>query len=151
MIRAKQMKPSEQVREPGGDTAPRPRKLLIGTATYVALLVVLWLVARFFNFQALEDYPISTFLGFATLFAPYWLFGFGLAAYLRPVLTGTAERVAVAASLAIPYFVLTLPRRTFYWELALVLIAIPLLVTLVLHTWPRPANWADLVVLATIG
>ena len=145
------MKPSEQVRDSGSETAPGARKLLIGAATYIALLVVLWLVARFFHLQALEQYPVSTFLGFATLFAPYWLFGFGLAAFLRPVLTGTAERVAVAASLAIPYFVLTLPRRTFHWELALVLIAIPLLVTLVLHTWPRPANWADLAVLATIG
>jgi len=151
MIRAKQMKPSEQVRDSGSETAPGARKLLIGAATYIALLVVLWLVARFFHLQALEQYPVSTFLGFATLFAPYWLFGFGLAAYLRPVLTGTAERVAVAASLAIPYFVLTLPRRTFHWELALVLIAIPLLVTLVLHTWPRPANWVDFAVLATIG
>jgi membrane protease YdiL (CAAX protease family) len=59
--------------------------------------------------------------------------------------------MGVAALLAIPYFVLTLPRGTFHWQLALVLIAIPVLVTLVLRSSPRPANWADLVVLATIG
>lgn len=129
----------------------RASSLLAGGIAYLALLVVLWFVARFFHLKAVDEYPLSSFLAFAILFAPYWLFGFGLAALLRRVLAGTVERVVAAASLAVPYFVLTLPCGTFHWQLALVLVAIPVLVTLVLHSWPKPANWADLVVLASIG
>jgi hypothetical protein len=147
------MKDSEQVRrfEPGGEPEFRKSRLLAGTAVYAALLIVLWWVARFFRLQALDEYPLSTFIAFATLFAPYWLFGFGVAPFLRRLLSGTAERIGAAALLAVPYFVLTLPRGTFHWQVAAVLIAIPLLVTLLLQAWPRSANWADLVVLATIG
>lgn len=129
----------------------RASSLLAGGIAYLALLAVLWVVARFFHLKAVDEYPLSTFLAFAILFAPYWFFGFGLAALLRRVLAGTVGRVAAAASLAVPYFVLTLPRGTFHWQLALVLVAIPVLVTLVLHSWPKPANWADLLVLAIIG
>lgn len=129
----------------------RPRTLLAGGIVYLALLVVLWLAARFFHLKALDDYPLSTFMAFAILFAPYWLFGFGLALYLRRGLSGSGKRIVAAASLVVPYFVLTLPRGTFHWQLAAVLIAIPVLVTVVLQGLPKPANWADLVVLATIG
>lgn len=147
------MQISDQARgvEPESEYELRARSLLTGTIAYLTLLVVLWFVARFFHLKALNEYPFSTFLAFAILFAPYWLFGFGLAPFLQRVLAGTAERIAAAVSLALPYFVLTLPRGTFHWQLALVLIAIPVLATFVLHSWARPANWADLVVLATIG
>jgi CAAX protease family protein len=147
------MQISDQARavEAEGEYQFPASSLLAGGIAYLALLVVLWFVARFFHLKAVDEYPLSSFLAFAILFAPYWLFGFGLAALLRRVLSGTVERVAAAASLAVPYFVLTLPRGTFHWQLALVLVAIPVLVTLVLHSWPKPANWADLVVLASIG
>ena len=45
------------------------RKLLAGAAGYAALLAIFLLVARFFHLEALREYPVSTFLGFATLFA----------------------------------------------------------------------------------
>src|SRR5919112_253723 len=143
------MKNPEPVRALNSGDKPESHKLLAGTAVYLALLVVLWWVARFFHLRALDEHPVSTFLAFATLFAPYWLFGFGLAPFLRRMLAGTVERIGMAILLALPYFVLTLPRGTFHWQVAAVLIAIPVMVTLLLQAWPRPANWADLVVLAT--
>ena len=147
------MQISDQARavKPESEYELRPRSLLTGIVTYLALLGVLWFVARFFHLKALDEYPLSTFFAFAILFAPYWLFGFGLAPSFRRVLAGTAERLAAAASLALPYFVLTLPRGTFHWQVALVLVAIPVLVTVALQAWAKAANWADVVVLATIG
>jgi CAAX protease family protein len=127
------------------------QKLLAGAGAYAGLLLVLWFVARFFQLVALQQYPVSTFLAFATLFAPYWFFGFGFAGLLQRVLGGRAVRVAVASLLAVPYFILELPRGTFHWQVALILIAIPVLVIATLEAWPRVANWADLVVLAALG
>lgn len=127
------------------------RRLVAGTAFYGILLVVFWFIARFFHVSALAEYPASTFLGFALLFAPYCLFGFGLAPLLRRSLKGGALQIASGALLTLPYFVLTLPRGTFHWQVAAVLVAIAVLTPAVLRTWPRPANWADLVVLATLG
>lgn len=147
------MQTSDQARtvEPKSEYELHTRSLLTGTLVYFALLVVLSLIARFFHLKALDEYPLSTFIAFAILFAPYWLFGFGLASYLRPVLAGSAKRIAAALLLASPYFALTLPRGSFHWQLASALIAIPVLVSVVLQAWPKPANWADLTVLATLG
>src|SRR5690349_6639974 len=92
------------------------QKLLAGTGAYASLLLVFWFVARFFPVEAVKEYPVSTLLAFATLFAPYWLFGFGLAAELRRMLGGTGSRVTVASLIAIPYFILELPRGTFHWQ-----------------------------------
>ena len=127
------------------------RRLAAGTAVYIALLGVFWFIAQFFQLKALEEYPLSTFLSFALLFAPYWLFGFGLGPVLRRALRYGWTQLIVAPLVAVPYFVLALPRGAFHWQLAAVLIAIPVLVTAVLQAWPKPANWADLVVLATLG
>jgi uncharacterized protein len=98
-----------------------------------------------------EDYPISTFLGFALLFAPYWFFGFGAAEFLRQALTTPGLRIAASTLLGLPYFVLEVPRGNLQWPMALALIAIPALVTATLERWPEPANWADLFVLASVG
>jgi membrane protease YdiL (CAAX protease family) len=127
------------------------QRLALGTAVYGALLIVVWFVARFFRLRALDEFPASTFLSFATLFAPYWLFGFGLAPVLCRILTARWQRIAIASLIAAPYFILELPRGTFHWQVALVLIAIPVLVSAALEIWPRPANWADVVVLAALG
>ncbi|HET9181853.1 MAG TPA: CPBP family intramembrane glutamic endopeptidase [Candidatus Angelobacter sp.] len=126
-------------------------KLLAGAAVYIALLAIFWLVARFFHLKALHDYPVSTFLGFAILFAPYWLFGFGLAPVLQRILQGLSARIAASVLLALPYFVLSLPRGTLHWQVGLALIAIPALATGALAAFPRPANSADLFVLVTLG
>jgi uncharacterized protein len=127
------------------------RRLAAGAAVYAALLAVFWWIARFFHLKVLDEYPLSTLAGFALLFAPYWLFGFRLAPVLQRRLRRGAAQIAAAAMLALPYFVLTLPRGTFHWQVAAVLLAIPVLATAVLQAWPQPANWADLVVLAVLG
>lgn len=132
-------------------TSARGGKLLAGAVVYLALLAIFWLVARFFHLKALHEYPVSTFLGFAILFAPYWLFGFGLAPVLQRILHGMAARIMASSLLALPYFVLSLPRGTFHWQVGLALVLIPALATVALALFPRPANWADLFVLAALG
>ena len=104
------------------------QKLLAGAGAYAGILLLLWFVAQFFRVEALKEYPVSTLLAFAMLFAPYWLFGFGLATELRRVLGGAAARITLASFVAIPYFILELPRGAFHWQVAAVLVAIPVLV-----------------------
>jgi len=128
-----------------------PTQRLAPAAIFVALLGVFWLIARFFHLRALDEYPVSTFVSFALLFAPYWFFGFGLASWLRTALPGHRSRIACAALLALPYVILTLPRGTLNWPLAATLVFICVLVAAVLHRWPTPANWADLGVLLLVG
>jgi uncharacterized protein len=135
---------------PAADQPPTQR-LALATTIFVALLGVFWFVARFFQLRAFAEYPVSTFVSFALLFAPYWFFGFGLASWLRAALPGSRVRIACAALLASPYFVLTLARGTLNWLLATTLVVICLLVAAVLHRWPAPANWADLGVLLLVG
>lgn len=133
---------------PKSDSSP---KLALGGASFSVLLVVFWLIARRFHLQALQDYPVSTFMGFALLFAPYWFLGFGAAAPLRDVLRSPTSRASAAALLALPYFVLMIPRGEFHWSLAVTLIAIAVLSAAALQTWQKPANWADFAVLAVVG
>ncbi len=127
------------------------RKLAGGAIAFCVLLAVFSLIARYFHLRQLEDYPISTFLSFALLFAPYWLFGFGAAGWLRRVLRGSAGRVAASALLTLPYFVLSMPRQEFRWPVAAVLIALAVLSSAALETWQKPGTWADVIVLAVAG
>lgn len=143
--------PQQERESEGTEELSTSHRLRTGLLVFGALLIVFWFIARFFHLKALDEYPVSTFLGFALLFAPYWLFGFGLAPLLRRRLNGSASQTASGVLLAAPYFLLTPPRGTFHWQVAAVLIAITVLVTAALRTWPRPANWADLAVLATLG
>ncbi|HET7873187.1 MAG TPA: hypothetical protein VFL42_11790, partial [Terriglobales bacterium] len=115
------------------------------------LLIVFWAVARFFQVRSVEEYPVSTFLGFALLFAPYWFFGFGAAEALRCTLSTPVLRIAASTLLALPYLVIELPRGNLQLPMAAALIAIPALVTGILERWPAPGNWADLFVLACVG
>jgi membrane protease YdiL (CAAX protease family) len=130
---------------------PSARRLAMAATVFAALLVVFWLIARFFHLKALVEYPVSTILSFSLLFGPYWFFGFGLADLLRKALPGSLSRLACSALLAVPYFVLTIPRGTLSWPLAATLIAICVFVAVMLQLWPEPANWADLVVLLLVG
>jgi membrane protease YdiL (CAAX protease family) len=130
---------------------PSPPRLAAGGISFCVLLAVFWTIARFFKLKQLTDYPASTFASFALLFAPYWLFGFGAAGWVRRVLTGDTERVAAAALLTLPYFVIAIPRHDFRWTVAAVLIAVAVLSALALTTSPKPGTFADLIVLATAG
>jgi membrane protease YdiL (CAAX protease family) len=136
-----------------GATASERRspKLAFAGISYGVLLIVFWLIGRYFGLQQLEEHPVSTFLSFALLIAPYWFLGFGGADWLRQLLPRGATRIAAAALLAVPYFVLSLPRGEFQWTLAATLIGISVLSAASLQKWPQPANWADLVVLAGVG
>lgn len=127
------------------------RRLAFACLAYGALLAIFWLIARYFKLQALEQHPASTFASFALLFAPYWFFGFGAAGWVRRSLATPGARIAAAALLTAPYFVLSLPRGEFHWSLAIALIAIAVLSAAALQMWQSPANWADLAVLAVAG
>jgi uncharacterized protein len=127
------------------------RRLAWGGSILCVLLIVFWLIARLSHLKQLEEHPVSTFLSFALLFAPYWLFGFGVAGWLRAVLRGPLQRVAAAALLTLPYFVLSIPRGEFRSPVAGVLIGIAILSAAALQRWQKPGTWADLAVLATAG
>lgn len=136
---------------PSSSSSSSFSRLAAGAIAFCLLLAAFFFIARFFHLQALHDYPISTFLSFVLLFAPYWLFGFGLANFLQRVLRSPASRIAAAALIAAPYFVLAIPRGDFHWPLAATLVAIAVLSAAVLAKWQSPANWADLAVLAVAG
>src|SRR5262249_48287044 len=133
-----------------GGEVPSRRLALAGVA-YCALLAIFWLIARFFQLRQLVEHPVSTFVSFALLFAPYWFFGFGAADWVRRALPAPGARIAAAALLAAPYFVLSLPRGEFHWSLAVTLLSISVLSAAALQKWQPPANWADLGVLAVAG
>lgn len=126
-------------------------RLAAGGASFCALLIVFWFIARAFHLRQLEEHPVSTFASFALLFAPYWMFGFDAAVWLRRILSTATARIAAAALITLPYFVLAIPRGEFRWQLAAVLIAIAVLTTAVLEVWQKPATWVDLIVLAVAG
>ena len=127
------------------------QKLRVAAIAFCALLAAFWLVARFFHLKALDEYPLSTVLSFALLFAPYWFLGFGAAETLRAWLKTPASRIAASALLALPYFVLEIPRGNLQAAMAVALMVIPPLVAAVLEIWSAPGNWADFFVLASVG
>src|SRR6185312_16516262 len=141
----------ENVFETSAPAAPTWRSFVTTGLIYGLLLAVFWTIARFFRLRALDDYPLSTFLSFALLFAPYWFFGFGIGDLIRDVLPKGMWRVLFSALLAWPYFVLEVPRHNLQWTMAVTLFAIPVLVSLVLDSWCKPGNWADWAVLAALG
>jgi membrane protease YdiL (CAAX protease family) len=129
---------------------PMPHRLGLAATVFMVLLGTFWLIARFFHLKALDEFPVSTVLSFALLFAPYWFFGFGLASVLRSALA-EHSRIACSVLLIVPYFVLTVPRGTVNWPFAAALIFICVLVASLLQYWPTPANWADVAVLLLVG
>ena len=69
-------------------------RIAVGGATFCVLLAVFWFIARAFHLRQLEEHPISTFWSFALLFAPYWMFGFDAALWLRRILSTATARIA---------------------------------------------------------
>ncbi|HMF91751.1 MAG TPA: CPBP family intramembrane glutamic endopeptidase [Candidatus Angelobacter sp.] len=145
------MSTSEQTLPIAKSSHAASRKLAIAGAIFCALLALFWSIARFFRLQQLQDHPISTLVSFALLFAPYWFLGFGAAEWLRDILSGGVVRSAAAALLALPYFVLSIPRGEFHWPVATVLVGLAVLSAAVVERWKTPGNWADVVVLASAG
>lgn len=141
----------ENVFEPSVPVAPTLRSFAVTGLIYGGLLAIFWTIARFFRLRALDDYPLSTLLSFALLFAPYWFFGFGIGDLLRNLLSKRLWRILCSALLALPYFALEAPRDNFQWTMGTTLVVIPVLTCVVLDIWPKPANWADWSVLAAFG
>ncbi len=123
----------------------------MAAALYCVLLVVFWGIAHFFHVPALRDYPVSTTVAFASLFAPYWFFGFGAADSFRNWLPTSTGRILVSALLTVPYPLLAIPRGNFQWPMMAALLLICVGVSALLTLAQRPANWADLIVLACVG
>jgi uncharacterized protein len=142
--------PPDMVESPAA-TQQFSSRLAFGGIAYCLLLIIFWFIARLSHLKQLQEHPVSTFVSFALLFAPYWLFGFGAAGWVRAALRGPVARVAAAAFLALPYLVLAIPRGEFRWQVAGVLIGIAVLSAAALQKWPKPGAWADLAVLATAG
>src|SRR5262249_43149631 len=135
----------------GGEAKTPRSRLGAGFASLGVLIVVFWFIARHFHLEALRDYPVSTFISFAFLFGPYWLFGFGAGDALRRLLRSPSLRISAAALLTLPYFVLALPRGDFHWPLAAPLVAIAVFSAALLQAFPKAGNWADVLVLAVAG
>jgi membrane protease YdiL (CAAX protease family) len=131
--------------------AASSRTLAAGAISFCVLLAVFWFIARYFRVVQVAEYPLSTFASFALLFAPYWLFGFGAAGWLRRFLRSASARVSAAALLVLPYVVLSIPRGDFRWPVAAVLVALAVLSAAALETSQEPGTLADLIVLATAG
>lgn len=138
-----------------GSKKPRSPSLILATAAYAVLLPLFGFIARFFRLQQLDQYPVSTFIAFALVIAPYWFFGFGAAEPLRRILRRPFMQLGVSTLLVVPYLVISIPGGTFYWRIALAFIAIGLLTTAALQRSASPSirsgGWWDLVVLATVG
>lgn len=118
---------------------------------YCILLIVFWAIAHFFRVPALRDYPVSTTLAFASLFAPYWFFGFGAADSVRGWIPSTTARIFCSILLTVPYPLLAGARGNFHWQMMAVLLLICVGVSALLTLAPWPGSWADLIVLACVG
>lgn len=93
---------------------------------------------------------LRTFASFALLLAPLWFFAFGFGEPLRNC--RGAVRIALAAVLAVPYFVFAIGTPVFWWQVALTITAFPILLAgfLGLPKLPARMTWRDAAALAII-
>ncbi|HYX53626.1 MAG TPA: CPBP family intramembrane glutamic endopeptidase [Candidatus Limnocylindrales bacterium] len=127
------------------------RRLGLAVLFYCAALIAFWAIARSFHLAALRDFPVSTTLSFAALFAPYWFFGFGAAEAIQKLFPGTAAKVLLSGLVAMPYPMLSLARHNFHWQMLAMLLLICLGVSALLACFQQPGTWADFVALAIVG
>jgi membrane protease YdiL (CAAX protease family) len=124
--------------------------LRIALAGFPLLLVAFWFTGSYFGITSkLGEYPTAVEVSFALLLAPYWFFGFGLAAPLQRWLNRPLRRLAAAALLMLPYLVFSLGRHEFRWQLAAELLLAILGLTLLLE-YARGA-WADYFALLVVA
>src|ERR1700737_2996557 len=131
----------------------RHRLAIAASLGFVALLGAFWLVGRQFgvNGKIGGHFP-STLLTFAMLLGPYWAFGFGMDAWLRRKLSGSAARALAPALLIVPYLVFALPRAQFQWSLCLAILGIVLTISAILtHVRSSEPDWHDWLGLALLG
>ena len=134
---------------------------MIATATssFVALLAAIWFAAAHFHVLETTGGSRSTFVAsFALLAAPFWAFGFGVAAPLRRALPASWARVLAPGLLVSSYLLFSLPRGEFQWRYCAALAGIPIVVAALLEFLTSEQagsrvtlQWPDLVSLAILG
>ncbi len=125
----------------------------MATLSYAALLAAFWIAARFFRLPATVSHFPSAFASFALLWAPYWYFGFGLAAPLRTTLQARWLRLLLPSLLVVPYLVYALPRHEFRALYAAVFLCLPVALAAALEFAPAGHGFTrhDLVALLLAG
>jgi len=134
-------------------------RLLAAALFYIILLTTFWLVARHFSLNTRLGHMPSTFLAFALILGPYWFFGFGLAGFLRCLLTHRAARLLAPGLCLLPYLIYSLPRGEFRWPFLFVFFFLPVGVSALLEslaTVEAPGSirglcWQDAAALALLG
>ncbi len=93
------------------------------------------------------------FASFALLLAPLWFCGFGAGDWLRDALRWPGVRITAAAFLGVPYLVFATPTGTLRPPLAILMLAIPALLAVLLELSHATGKlvWQDLVALAVIA
>ncbi|HVH87603.1 MAG TPA: type II CAAX endopeptidase family protein [Terriglobales bacterium] len=130
--------------------------MLLASALYVLLLIAFWFAALHFDMPArIQGHMLSSFAAFALILAPYWFFGFGLADVLQSRLSNKWLRILLPGSLAVPYFVFSIPRGEFRWAYAAILFAIPVVAAALFEFLPQKGTaasqkfcWQDFVVVS---
>jgi uncharacterized protein len=97
------------------------------TISFAVLLAAFAAAAQHFDInQRIGGHFPSAFTSFALLLAPFWFFGFGLAAPLARHLTLRPTLLLAPALLVVPYVVFTLPRGEMKLLYLAVFIAVPI-------------------------
>lgn len=135
-------------------SSPHSQRWLWAGLSFSVLLLAFWFAARHFAIESrIGGHLPSTFVAFASLLAPYWFFGFGLARPLASI-RSRAVRVLLPALLVLPYLAFSLPRGEFRWSYGLLLPAITVgLACLFEFIGPEsPAiAWQDVIALCLVG
>jgi len=131
-------------------------RLLYASLAYIALLVAFWSTAAFFGVERMiGGHFSSAFVSFALLLAPFWFFGFSMAAQLRSILHTPLRRILAASCFIIPYLVYALPRGEFRWGIAFAILIISVGLTALFEfsrdTADQQPGWRDLMALGVLG
>jgi uncharacterized protein len=126
----------------------RPAHHPVAIASFFALSISLWFVARYFDVKIGGWTTASVLL----VLAPYWAFGFGFDQWLRRNLKGLIASVLASCLLIIPYLIYALPQGLFRLDMCLGMMAIILAITILLRQANAVApEWRDWIVLAILG
>ena len=124
---------------------------MIATVGYALVLTAFWMAAQHSAMGSSPDAAFPrAFASFALLLTPLWFFAFGAADPLRKYKGGV--RVALAAALAVPYFVFAIGAPVFRWQVAITITAFPVLLAgfLGLPDSSSRMTWRDAAALAII-
>ncbi len=131
------------------------RKLILANFAYAALLAAFWFVVLHFDVdRKVGGHLPSAFASFALVLAPIWLFGFGLAEWLRALVARSRMMAAlVPSALGLPYIIFAAPRGLLRADLAIAMFLFPAAISAVLLLFPtgRKLAWQDVLVMCTLA